>query len=314
MASIQLQIIRSGGQVYRETYREGTIAFGREDDNQIIFTETFVSRHHGHFLQSEDNWYIENLSPNGTQVNGKRIRKKPTLLNVGDTISVGNQQIFFVEAIESNSSTPTSNTAKIEPDSKANIKASPISPASRKMRLWISLAAFWLVVLGVLVFIQPLLSNKDTLNLNDRIPSLSPEQISQYVRQKPKDIQGNVQPDERRMNDALAEARDFSARIDASTDARYRAYRAYQRAIAYSGLELLPNSQDMRMYVQLEADLVRDITNRYYEGYSLLRSHNFRGAEQSFRTLIRYFPEPDNPLIRNVEAQRRDIGSKLRRS
>jgi hypothetical protein len=268
-----------------------------------------MSRHHGVFLQQDDNWYLENLSPNGTFINGKRVRKKPVPVREGDMISVGDQQIFQIEVL-------LSGAAGVNPETTtqaASPAAPPISPASRKMRLWISLAIFWLVVLGILAFIQPLLSSKDSHDTSDQTPALTPEQISQAVRHKPSDIQGRVQPNERRMNEALTQARNLSSRLDASIDAPFHAYRAYQRAIAYSGQNILPDSRDMREFTQLERDLIKNVSDRYYDAYGLLRTHNFRGAEKAFRELIRYFPEPENPLIRNVEAHRRDIGSKLKR-
>lgn len=311
MTSMQLQIIRPGGQVRRETFTQGPIAFGREADNQIIFSETYFSRKHGVFHQNDDGWYLENLSVNGTQINGKRIKKKHVPVNAGDIITVGDQEVFKVEALLNAAGSPTISPSIDTPAAKPAV-ATP-SAGTRKTRLWLSLAGFWVVVLALLVFVQPLLVNKDDTGPIHRTVELKPEEIKQYVRRKPPEIAGNVTPDERRKNEALAEARDVAARLDARVDGHFKAYRAYQKALAYSGNVVLADSQDMRRFTVIEEELIQGVTTRYYDAYAKLRSQNYRDAEMALRDLNQYFPEPQNPLMKNVEAHRRDIGTKYKR-
>lgn len=313
MTSMQLQIIRSGGQVRRETFGAGPVAFGREADNQIIFSETYVSRKHGVFHQDGDVWLLENLSDNGVFINGKRLKKKPVPVNAGDVIAIGDQDIFKIEAFLG--SGPTSSLPADSTVSKTSAApaASAPSAASRKTRLWLSLAGFWVVVLALLVFVQPLLVSKEDTGPQNRTKELSPEELKQYVRLKPPEIAGNVQPNERRSREAITQARDIAARLDARIDAPFRAYRAYQKALAFSGKVMLDDSQDMRRFTLIEDQLIEGVTSRYYDGYAKLRAQNYRDAEGVFRELGQYFPEPLNPLMKNVEGHRRDIGTKYKR-
>ena len=62
---------------------------GRSSDADIHLDDTFVSTKHALFEVAEDGFYVEDLrSTNGTLVDGATI-SEPTLLEVGDRVSVG---------------------------------------------------------------------------------------------------------------------------------------------------------------------------------------------------------------------------------
>ena len=66
------------------------ITFGRLQDNDIIFDDQSVSRHHGYLLVDGSKVYaVDNDSLNGIFVNGKRINDK-VLLSRGDKVLVAN--------------------------------------------------------------------------------------------------------------------------------------------------------------------------------------------------------------------------------
>ena len=66
------------------------ITFGRLQDNDIIFDDQSVSRHHGYLLVDGSKVYVvDNDSLNGIFVNGKRIKDK-MLLSYGDKVLVAN--------------------------------------------------------------------------------------------------------------------------------------------------------------------------------------------------------------------------------
>jgi|GEM_PF-4384478 len=315
MTSIQLQIIHSDGSLRRETFTQGPVAFGREVGNQILFNENLVSRRHGVFHQQDDHWLLENLSDNGTWINGKRIKRKAVPVNAGDVISVGDQDILRVEAILMPSGQAAPTTASTT--TLANATAATPKPAgsatSRKMRLWLTLAGFWVVILALLVFMQPLYNNSRSSGPQWQTRELNADQISQAVREKPRDIARGVQPSERRVSEYLAEAREISSRLDSGVDAHFRAYRAYQRAMAYSGRDMLDDSRDLRTFTEIERELIQGVTTRYNNAYAKMRANNFREAEAAFRNLANYFPDVDNSLMKNVEALRKEMSAQARR-
>ncbi len=71
------------------------ITLGRHFENDIVFHEEFLSRHHAEIIY-EDGKYIlyDKNSTSGTFVNGKRVEK--CFLNSGDLISFANINIMFV--------------------------------------------------------------------------------------------------------------------------------------------------------------------------------------------------------------------------
>jgi len=62
---------------------------GRSAAADVRLKEDAVSREQVRFQLTSDGWLMENLSANGTVVNGKRYRKKKLLLDTGDVLLVG---------------------------------------------------------------------------------------------------------------------------------------------------------------------------------------------------------------------------------
>jgi len=68
-----------------------SVLIGRTPNADIRLTESAASREQLQFLLAPEGWIMENLSANGTLVNGKRLkkRKKRLLLETGDTLGAG---------------------------------------------------------------------------------------------------------------------------------------------------------------------------------------------------------------------------------
>ena len=65
------------------------VSIGRESDNDVVFSEHEVSRHHCELYSSNGRVYIKDLgSTNGTQVNGKSI-SSPVALKMSDVVVLG---------------------------------------------------------------------------------------------------------------------------------------------------------------------------------------------------------------------------------
>ena len=72
------------------------VHIGRSPDSEIYLTDPKASRHHAFIQRYDDGYYIADLaSSNGTYVNGERIQS-PTLLNAGDSIVIGDTELFVV--------------------------------------------------------------------------------------------------------------------------------------------------------------------------------------------------------------------------
>ncbi|MBV9279438.1 MAG: FHA domain-containing protein [Chloroflexi bacterium] len=62
---------------------------GRDNDNDVILTDTFVSAEHAKLSWNGRGWVLEDLgSTNGTRVNGKPVHRS-TPIKPGDTIEFG---------------------------------------------------------------------------------------------------------------------------------------------------------------------------------------------------------------------------------
>jgi hypothetical protein len=67
---------------------------GRLPDNDIVFNDKRVSRHHAEVVENSGRWVLRDIgSTNGTAVNGKVLRE--TLLKPGDTISLGGLEVTW---------------------------------------------------------------------------------------------------------------------------------------------------------------------------------------------------------------------------
>jgi len=67
---------------------------GRLPDNDIVFDDKRVSRHHAEFVQQGTRWTMHDTgSTNGTAVNGKIVRE--AVLRPGDTISLGGLEVTW---------------------------------------------------------------------------------------------------------------------------------------------------------------------------------------------------------------------------
>jgi pSer/pThr/pTyr-binding forkhead associated (FHA) protein len=74
----------------RAVIMTGTVVLGRSPSADVKLIEEAISREHVRFQLTRDGWVMENLSANGTLVNGKRYKKdKKVLLDTGDVMGVG---------------------------------------------------------------------------------------------------------------------------------------------------------------------------------------------------------------------------------
>lgn len=69
---------------------------GRDDENDVVLSDTFVSGEHARLSWNGRGWVLEDLgSTNGTTVNGKKVRRTVTV-KPGDTIQLGRVKVKLV--------------------------------------------------------------------------------------------------------------------------------------------------------------------------------------------------------------------------
>lgn len=74
----------------RAVIMTSTVVLGRSPSADVRLIEEAISREHVQFQLTRDGWVMENLSANGTLINGKRYKKdKKVLLDTGDVMGVG---------------------------------------------------------------------------------------------------------------------------------------------------------------------------------------------------------------------------------
>ena len=120
------------------------ITIGRGSDNDIIITDSKVSRNHLQIVQNNEGYFsiVDLNSTNGTYVNGKRITGE-VRINPGDQIKIGNTILPWKTYFQTESP-------------KASV--SPVNSSterSYKKLLWISAAIIVLmVIIGGIVFYE----------------------------------------------------------------------------------------------------------------------------------------------------------------
>ena len=70
------------------------VAMGRSEAREIVLYDPAARRNHVRVeLRAEGYWLIDNQSPNGTYVNGRRVQNHP--LSTGDVVRIGSTEFRF---------------------------------------------------------------------------------------------------------------------------------------------------------------------------------------------------------------------------
>ncbi len=84
-----------------QTFRltPGVTTIGRDPANEVVLSETVVSRQHARIERRDDEWVLVNLSANGTRVNKQQVDE--AVLTDGAEIRVGakTRLVFFLEQV-----------------------------------------------------------------------------------------------------------------------------------------------------------------------------------------------------------------------
>ncbi len=277
-------------------FDDSPVTFGRDASQTITLESPYASREHGELRFEDDHWGLVNHSPNGTEVNGKRVTKGPRRLKEGDRVGLGGE-VWFVAAFgdqlaETRDAEPDPAEER-EPEEEQTVD-SEIAEAKRRSRIWIGIGIY-LAIMAVVFVVFISLSGGDT-----EAPAkgmLSDEQIAEEIRRP---IERPADP--REASRYLKMANASYRRTSADPDALYKTYRYYRLALAYSR-ETTFDMIEQRRFDTVEQQLIDAVTKQYREAYALLRSKQWAEAEQAFRKLSRMYPNYESRIYRNVQQQ-----------
>ena len=291
VASLQILLLSGSQQGKRLELSGEEFLFGRQPDCDIPINGEFVSREHGMIAWVDNQWVLQNASPNGTQVNRKKVGRKGFKLITQDIVQIGGEDVFQVIIPEI--------TASLQPD-QATLDPTK-SKAAKRNKIWISIGIYMFVIMGLLVYGGTLRKGDDTTIAKPREMTVS--EIEDIIR-KPVKVSA---PDPRAVSEFLREAQELYNRQDASYSGTYRVYHAYQMALAHDRKSSFDQGLDQLRFDQIQKQLINEVTQRYNEAFERLRSREYKAAETRFRKLNDYFPDTTTDLFDNCEQQRRYI-------
>tara|TARA_Y100001933_G_scaffold264567_2_gene330931 strand:+ start:18946 stop:19848 length:903 start_codon:yes stop_codon:yes gene_type:complete len=291
VALIQILLLSGPQQGKRLELSGEEFLFGRQADGDIPISGEFVSREHGMIAMIKGQWVLQNASPNGTQVNRKKVGRKGFKLVTQDIVQVGGEDVFQVIIPE----------ATAPPEAQEKPVESSRSTSSKRSKIWGAIGAYLVLILFLMVYLGTL-RTKDA-NTIEKPRELQVSEIEDIIRTPAK----VSVPDPRAAADFLREAEELYSRQDASYSGTYRVYHAYQLALAHDRKAYFEDGLHQLRFDQIQKQLIDEVTIRYNEAFERLRSREYKAAEARFRKLNDYFPDTTTELFDNCEKQRRYI-------
>lgn len=290
----QIHVINRKGVGSRETFTASTVTFGRDSGNMVVTGGEHTSRLHGELRCESDRWLLVNLSPNGTELNGRRVTNKPRPLQDRDVIGVAGETLFEVRIDEPAAAAPN--------DGAADQSGQAMS---KRTRLWLAIGIYLVLILGVFFFLNTLKQEKQ--DQQQGIAPLTREQIEQEIRKPlppmPVDPPKSAQE--------LKTANELIDRLDSSRDAPYRCYVAYKRSLALAGRPHFEPGTDLLHYQQVQQRLIDSVSSTYAQAYQKLKSGQFRKAIEAFRRLTDIYPDTTGSIHENVRKQQAIAAERL---
>lgn len=297
MASIQILLLAGPQQGQLLELSSDELTFGRQSDCSISIAGDFVSREHGTISFDNDQWILENQSPNGTKVNHKKVGRKGFKLLDQDIVQIGDEDVFQIMIPQSITATPAEIDQSTHPKRKQ----------SNRNKIWIAIGSYLVIACFGLIYLGTLQKSED--QGIEKPNELTMTQIAQVIR-TPYQVQV---ANERAAADFLREAEELYNRQDISIDGTYRVYHAYQMALAHNQKTYFENGLHQLRFDQIQKQLIDKVSDKYNDAFGRLRSREYRFAEKQFRKLNEYYPDTTTELFKNCEAQRHYIRVMLKK-
>ena len=288
MIALQIHITAGPQAGTRLQLTQSPATFGRAPENTLILDLSTVSRNHGELRFEDDQWWLINLSQNGTKVGRKRVTKKPRLLSDGASIIIGDEEVFRVHHV-GDTAPPAANepasTSPAEQGAPQPGQAAPGTGARGRSKLWILLAIWFGLCIGIFVLLYTTIGQKDGdgPSRTTLVSFDSAHEIRQILKQEVE----RATPDNYRYTENIAKGRTAYNRKPREL---YEAYRYFRSAMRY-----LPASQKLDHVDRQRYDLVLDelsalIFERYQQASDLHQQGAHEEAIDEIDRLSRQFP------------------------
>ncbi len=286
-ATIHIQILAGPDAGLQKALTDERIAFGRAPENPICVADPNASRLHGELAFHEGHWYVFNRSPNGTTLNGKRIKDgEPIAMKPGDIVGVGKTKLLSVHF------TP-------QAAAKAPVEEVPAvgrKKMSARTKLWTGIGVYAgaMLIVGLWLMSAGAGGGKE---LKAVLP-LTDQQIDQEIR-KPAVVSVK---DDREATLQIEEARQLFSRRTMKPGALYETYSHYKLALAHSGKRSF-DGLDQIQFVEVEAELIARTTTNYRDAYNKVNSGQWANAEKALRDILKQYPDERSEIYRNTGQQ-----------
>ncbi|MDY6913612.1 MAG: FHA domain-containing protein [Planctomycetota bacterium] len=299
---------------------------GRDTLADIVLLEDHASRRQMRFELIDQGWVVENLSANGTRVNGKRYKSgRKILLATGDVLGVGlDTEILFVapgddpdEAMRKfqgsfladaamppkksdEPATPASESPSdpaTAPLPETNQADQPLETQRRKAKLKKYAIGFGIYAASIIALIVVLVASRDRqepVSTGDLV-RLKDWEISEVLTARMKKSPNSIVSAE-----ALTEALRLYEDRKLRRGNLYKCVQSFKRHLAYKRVAGFDNPEHERMYHRALDELVGVVTEKYRNACNRQEQKNWRRAAQDFQDLLEVIPEPGSLLFQNV--------------
>ena len=311
---------------------------GRSPTAELHLAGSYASRRHMRFELTGDGVVVENLSANGTIINGKKYKSgKRVLLETGDVLGVGIQtEMLFVAAgddpvealaayrskreaelsarvVEQTQTEPptvesdqtTEAPAGAEPTKPLPLPETPspvakqLSAEQRTQRAKLArYAVFGAVYVVVLVAVVFMLSR-----LKD-----TGDGAAEVPRLSDKQIERALlaplakQRNPTKAAEALNKALELYSSRHYGSGALYGCVKNFKLHLAYRKRPDFDNVRHERMFQRARDQLIELVGEKYRSAYGYERAGNYARAQKIYNELLKIVPErePDDPVLRQL--------------
>lgn len=353
MAASRPELVFLSGpqQAERAVLMTDRVVVGRSEQCEIHIKEQYASRQQVRFELTPDGWVVENLSVNGTRINGKRYKSgKSILLETGDVLSVGMEtDVLFVAAGDDpeealrkyrqgrpkdNGQAKETTAAQATPPGPPAVPAAaaPVAaaatqvapkpaaisggPVTAKKPLDPKVRKYTIyggIYLGVLILVVVGLVMFGNKD-KDKVAG-SPPLLSD------EDIAAAVnKPLERILEPALAqkslaEAMTLYPQRDAEPRSRYRVVKDFKLFLAHKdGAGVFDVAEQEQWYDQAKTELTEKLTTAYRNAYAEEQAHRWGRANTEFNRVLNMMEPGDEAfkkLVANVLDHLKFIGHRI---
>lgn len=279
------------------------ITFGRAPDNHLVIDDSHLSRHHGGLQCSDGQWHLINNSPNGTTVNGRKIKhNRPVPIRAGDQVGVGKIRLFAVQfGPASDEAAPG---AVPDPATAQRAAADQALAGGKRNKLWVGIGIYLFIFL--VIFVVMAMVGRPTKPPPEQATRVTDDQIKAEIIRPLKRT-----PDQREAEKHLIDAQRWYGRAKtlSTSAALYQAHRHYKLVLAFADKSTL-EGLDQLQFDEVEKELIATVQKQYRDAWDRAKAKQWNGAEASLRKLLQIYPDTDSKLFKHFDRILRMVGSK----